>query len=242
MYADLHGKVAIVTGGSQGIGKAIALALAREGVRLALCARSENLLRQTVDEIETTTHTEVISMKANMAKLTDIRRFVNAVIKKFERIDVLVNSAGGAHIGGLFETSEENWEAHLQQKLLGYIRMSREVVPRMKKNGGGKIINIIGMAGREPDYRYMVPGAIDAALLNFTKSLSKELEQDNIRVTSVNPATTETPLTEATITSLSKLRKKSPEEIRHTITASFPNGKMIQPEEIARIVLFLASE
>ncbi|MGA2624633.1 MAG: SDR family oxidoreductase [Bacteroidota bacterium] len=242
LNTGLQNKVALITGGSRGIGKSIAMAFANEGVRLALCARDERLLKQAVDELQHATHADVIGVKANTTKLNDIRRFVDTAVKKFNRIDILVNNAAGAHIGGIFDTTDEDWEYHLQLKLLGYIRMAREVVPHMKKNNGGKIINIVGMAGKEPSPQYMVPGVTNAALLNFTKSLSRELESSHITVNSVNPGTTDTPMTVETFASLARILEKTPDEVRQAVAASFPGGRIAAADDIARLVTFLASD
>lgn len=242
MNTGLQGKVALVTGGSKGIGKAIAHHLASEGVRLAICSRDDRMLKQAADELQVATRADIVAVKANMTKLNDIHRFVEIAVKKFNRIDILVNNAGGAHIGGIFNTTDEEWEYHIQLKILGYIHMAREVIPHMKKSGGGRIINIVGMAAKEPNALYMVPGVTNAALMNFTKSLSKELEADHILVNTVNPATTDTPLTEKTITTLAQIFQKSREELQQEIAASSPRGRLATPDDIAKVVLFLASD
>lgn len=242
MNTGLQGKVALITGASKGIGKAIALALAEEGVRLALCARDERELKLATDEIQHHTKADILAIKANTTKLNDIRRFVSTTAKKFNRIDILINNAGGAHIGGIFQTTNEEWEYHIQFKLMGYIRTAREVIPHMKKNGGGKIINIIGTAGKEPNPLYMVPGVTNGALINFTKSLSKELESDNITVNGINPGTTDTPLTEETFKSLAGFLQKTPEEIRKSTSELSPRGRIASPEDIAKVVVFIASD
>lgn len=242
MNTGLAGKVAIITGGSKGIGKTIALSLAAEGVRLAICARDERDLKLAADEIQAETHADIIAIKANTTKLNDIRRFVDSVVRKFNRLDILINNAGGAHVGGIQNTTDEEWEYHLQLKLLGYIRMAREVIPHMRLNGGGKIINIVGIASKEPNVLFMVPGVTNAALLNFTKSLSKELEADRIHVNSINPGTTDTPLTEQTFRSLATIFQKTPEEVRQSAARSSMQGRIASPEDIARVALFLASD
>ncbi len=243
MTPGLQGKIIIVTGASRGIGKAVALRLAEEGARLALCARNEEALQVTVDEIQAHSKTDVMSMKANMTRVNDIHRFVNAAVKKFGRIDTLINNAGGASIGGISLTTDEQWEEHIQMKLLGYIRMAREVIPHMKiGNIGGKIINIIGTAGMEPAPHMMVPGVTDAGLLSFTKSLSKELEPDQITVNAVCPGTTETSLTVRTFEKMGEIFQKSPDDIRRTIEELSPKKRLATAEEIAGVVLFLCSD
>lgn len=242
MTTGLQGKVALVTGGSKGIGKAIAHHLAAEGVRLAICSRDERILKETADEIQVSTHADIIAVKANMTKLNDIRRFAETAMKQFNRIDILVNNAGGAHVGGIFQTEDEQWDYHIQLKLLGYIRMAREVIPHMKLSGSGKIINIVGMAAKEPTSLFMVPGVTNAALLNFTKTLSKELESEHILVNAVNPTTTETSLTEETVAAFARIFQKSPEEMRLEIAASSPQGRLATPEDVAKVAVFLASD
>lgn len=120
--------------------------------------------------------------------------------------------------------------------------MAREVIPHMKKNGSGKIINIIGTAGKEPNPLYIVPGVTNSALINFTKSLSKELEPDKIFVNSINPGTTDTPLTIETFNALAKILRKTPDEIRQSIVEHSPRGYVASPDDIAKVVVFIASD
>ncbi len=242
MHTGIQGKVILITGGSRGIGKAVALAMAEEGARIAICARDEHQLKQTADEIQIHTHADIVAIKANMTKTNDIRRFVDTSLKKFGHIDMLINNAGSVHIGGISATTDEDWEYHIQLKLLGYIRTAREVIPHMKTNGSGKIINIVGTAGKEPGPLYMVPGVTNAALLSFTKSLSKELEPFHILVNSVNPGTTDTPLTEETFHSLAEIFQKTPKEVRASASEFSPQGTIASPEDIAKVVLFFASD
>ena len=240
--SQLQGKVALITGASRGIGRAIAVRFAAEGVRLALCARDEEGLRRTAEELQTQSHADVLAVKANISRLNDIRRFVAVAMKKFKRIDILINNAGGAHIGGIRDTSDEAWEHHLQLKLLGYIRMAREVIPHMGSGGGGRIINVIGMAGKEPSAIMMVPGVTNAALISFTKSLSRELEPDHISVNAVHPGTTDTPLTDETFRSLAALLGKTSEELRLAAAQATGQGRIATGEDIAGVVAFLASD
>lgn len=242
MSTILQGKVAVITGGSKGIGKAIALALASEGARIAICGRDELALKQTRQELEEKLRADVVAVKANLVKANDIRRFVESVVKKFDWIDILVNNAGGASVGGISRVTDDDWENHLQVKLMGSIRMAREVIPIMRKAGGGRIINIAGIAGREPNPLLMIPGVVNAAILNFTKALAREVERDFIFVNAVNPGTTETGLTEEVFTALGELLEKVPDDIRQATAGAVPQGRLVRPEDIANAVVFLASD
>lgn len=242
MNTGLHGKVAIVTGASRGIGKAIAYALANEGARLMLCARGEEELKQVENEIKEKFHTETYTVKANISKSNDIKRVVAKTIAKYKRIDILVNNAGGSTIGGISQINDELIEDYFQVKLLGYIRAAREVIPYMQQQGGGKIINIIGVAGKEPSPLMMIPGITNSALLNFTKSLALEIAKDNITVNAVNPGFTETSSTEATLSSLAAIQGKTIAEIRQAMATENPFGRFARPDDIASAVIFLASE
>ncbi len=238
----LEGKVALITGGSRGIGRAVASAMAAQGARVGICARDEPLLQQAADEIRAASRADILAVKANMTRVNDIHRFVAAAVGKFGRIDILVNNAGGAHIGGIMQVSDEEMEYHLQLKLLGYVRAAREVIPHMRAAGGGRIVNVVGIAGKEPGPHFMMPGITNAALLNFTKSLSKELEPDRITVNSVNPGTTDTPLTEETFKALAALTQKPLDEVRLQAARSTMYGRIASPGEVASAVLFLASD
>jgi 3-oxoacyl-[acyl-carrier protein] reductase len=242
LTTGLQGKVVLITGASKGIGKAIALAMAAEGARLAICARDDRKLNLTAEEIQAQTKADIIAVKANITKLNDVRRFVEAAVKKFNRIDILVNNAGSAHVGGVLTTTDEDWEYQIQLKLLGYIRMTREVIPHLKAAGGGKVINIAGMASSEPNPLTMVAGVTSAGILNFTKALSKELEKDNILVNCINPSTTDTPQTHETFKQLGIILQKTPEEVLQSFLASMPHGRIVTADDVANVALFLASD
>lgn len=207
-----------------------------------LCARTEDQLIQVQNEIKDKFHTDVLIVKANISRLNDIKRVVSKTVSKFKRIDILVNNAGGAFVGGIFQMTDEELENHLYLKLIGYIRAAREVIPYMQQQVGGRIINIIGIAGKEPSPTMMMPGITNSALLNFTKSLALELAKDNITVNAVNPGSTDTLLTESILSSLAAIQGTSTDEIRQTITTANPFGRLARPEDVAAAVIFLASE
>lgn len=218
------------------------MGLAAEGARVAICGRDERVLEQARDEIVEATRAEVICVKANMTRVNDIRRFFSTAHKKFNRIDILVNNAGARQIGTIEDITDGQWEEQIELKMLGYIRAAREVIPYMRQNGGGRIVNIADIAGREPSPQNIAPTVINAALIAMTKTLSKSLERDRIVVNAVCPGATDTMLTTEEIASLAVRTQKSPEEIRQGMIESSPLGRLAAPDEIARVAVFLASE
>ena len=218
------------------------MALAAEGARVAICGRDERSLEQARDEIVEATRAEVICVKANMTRVNDIRRFINTAAKKFGRIDILINNAGAGQVGSIEEITDTQWEEQLELKLLGYIRTAREVIPFMRQNGGGRIVNIAGTAGQEPGPRTIVPAVINAGIITLTKALSKTFERDRIAVNAVSPGTTDTSLTTDMIASLAVRMQKSPDEVRQGMLDASPSGRIATPDDIARVAVFLASD
>src|ERR1700722_10880802 len=152
MDLKLSGKTALVTGASEGIGKGVALALAREGVDIAICARRQAPLEATAAEIRKTTNRKVIAIVADLTKPEDAEKFVTEAAKALGRIDILVNNAGSAPGGVLDIMNEEHWAAGLQLKFMGYVRCTKAVVPIMQKQGGGRVVNVIGNDGIKQSY------------------------------------------------------------------------------------------
>ena len=184
MELGLKGKVAVVTGGTEGIGRATALRLAQEGARLAICARRQEPLDRTAAEIRKL-GAEALAVAADMSKAADIERFVNAVIGRFGRIDILVNNAGTSARGKFLEVDDQAWSADLDLKVFGAIRCSRLAVPYMKKQGGGRIVNITISSAKQPGPESMPTSVSRAAGLALTKALSREFAADNILVNTV---------------------------------------------------------
>ena len=149
MDLGLKDKVAIVTGGSRGVGRGVALALARDGVKLCLTARRANLLDETAAEIPKESGVEVIPAPADMGDPDDIRRMVQTTVDHFGEIDILINNAASFSYGSMFELTDEDWLNHFNNKTFGYLRCMRKVVPHMRRQGWGRIINIAGGASRQ---------------------------------------------------------------------------------------------
>src|SRR5581483_9233742 len=180
-------KTALVTGASMGIGKGIALALAREGVDVAICARRKDLLEAAADEIRRATGRKVVAIPADLTKREDAEAFVTRAARELGRVDILVNNAGSAP-GGVLETLDDDaWMQGLQLKFMGYVRCLRAALPIMKAQGGGRVLNLIGNDGVKDSYWEIVPGACNAAGQNLTKALAGQYGKHDISFVAVNP-------------------------------------------------------
>src|SRR5258708_7754988 len=187
MDLKLKGKTALVTGGSEGIGKGIALLLAKEGVDVAICARRKEPLEATAKEIAKETGRNVVAIAADLRKDSDAKNFIKAAHKALGRIDIMVNNAGSAAGGVIEHLTEDDWEKGLQLKFMGYVRCLRYVLPIMVKQGGGRVVNLIGNDGVKPSYWEICPGAANAAGQNLTMSLAGQYGRDKISFVAVNP-------------------------------------------------------
>jgi 3-oxoacyl-[acyl-carrier protein] reductase len=187
MDLGLQEKVAIVTGSSDGIGYATALALAREGTRTVICGRREPLLAEARDRIARETGSELLAVPCDAQRLADVQRLVRETMAHFGAIHILVNNAGSVPSMQFIEVDDAHWHDMLEGKLLSYIRVTREVVPHMRKTACGRIINIAGGGGRQPTATGMAVGINNAAVINWTKSLSLQYAADGILVTAVAP-------------------------------------------------------
>lgn len=235
---DLHltDKVAIITGSSRGIGKAIATGLAGEGCRVTLCARDAEVLEQTAGELRAN-GASVLAVTADLTRPQDPSRVVEETIRNFDRIDILVNNVGGARTAGPFlDTSDTAWQDAVDLNVLAAVRLSRLVVPEMQKLGGGVIINISSIWGRETGGTAAY-NAAKAAEISLAKSLARELAPLNIRVNSVAPGSIFFPGG-----SWDRRLKADPEGITAFLKREIPSGRFGRPEEIADVVVFLCSE
>jgi len=242
MDLGLTGKVAIVTGASDGIGLITAQTLAREGSRVVICARREARLLEARDKIETATGAEILPIQCDVRRLEDVRGLVDETLRRFGAIHILVNNAGSVPAVDFSHVSDEQWYDHLERKLLGFLRVTREVVPHMQKNGGGRIINVAGTAGWEPKSAAMAVGMNNAAVINWTKSMSLQYAGDGILVNTVAPGSIDTPRQLGNRQREAEVAGKSVEEIRQAKVKDIPLGRLGRPEEVANLIVFLASE
>jgi 3-oxoacyl-[acyl-carrier protein] reductase len=244
MELGLKGKVAIVTGSSKGIGKAIAWSLAAEGSEVVLCARDKKELDQAAAEIAKE-GIKPLTVSVDLMQPSGARQVIQQTMERFGRVDILVNNLGGPlHFSSFMELSDDDWKAELELDLMTAVRMSREVVPLMKRQGGGRIINIASTSGVEMDTKFPDYRVAKTALIALGKYLSVELAPDNILVNTVCPGAVWTPSWEYEATVLSKKEnlpvEKILEKLKKETDASIPLG-IGRPEEVARVVTFLAS-
>ena len=236
MDLGLTGKVAIITGSSRGLGLASARALAAEGCAVTICARHEARLRQAAEEIRAVaSHDRVLSVVADVSRLEDVEKVVADTVARFGGIDVLVNNVGLGRGGGLAQTSDGDWQEAFDQTLLPAVRASRLAVPHMQQRGGGAIVIIASIFGREAGGR-MTYNAVKAAEISLAKSLAQELASSNIRVNSVSPGSI---LFEGG--SWWKRQQENPEAIAEFVRRELPFGRFGRPEEVGDVVAFLAS-
>lgn len=236
MDLDLKNKVAIVTGSSKGLGLASAKALAAEGCKVCICARGEAALAQAAAELRTVAASDaVLAVQADLASAAGADTIVNATVKEFGAIDILVNNVGAAKGAGIVETPDEVWQEALDQTLYPAIRMSRLVVPHMKKRGSGSIVMIASIWGRESGGR-MTYNAVKAAEISLAKSMAQQLAKDGIRVNSVAPGSILFPGG-----SWAARQQADPAGIAEFMRLELPFGRFGRAEEVGAVVAFLAS-
>lgn len=241
MDLGLGGKVVAVTGGSRGIGRAVAEAFAREGAQVAICARRIEDLQRASKEIRAATQRSVLAIPADTGDRGQIDFFVERVAGELGGLDVLVNNAGATSFGFFDEITDEQWEADLRVKFLGYVRCARSALPHLRARGGGRIINIAGNAGRQPLPYHLPGGAANAAILNFTKALSLQVERDGIVVLALAPGPVLTERLERQVASQTRAGLLSSVDPMRAFQGRLPFGRAATVDEIAGWAVFLAS-
>jgi 3-oxoacyl-[acyl-carrier protein] reductase len=241
MELQLRGKTALVTGGSEGIGKGIALELAREGVDVAICARRKEPLEAAAKEISGQTGRKIVSVTADLTKDEDAKTFIEKAHAALGRVDIMVNNAGSAPGGVIEHLSEADWAQALQLKFMGYVRCLRYVLPIMVKQGSGRVVNLIGNDGVKPSYWEIAPGAANAAGQNLTLSLAGQYGKHNISFCAVNPGPVRTERWAGLVSAMSRDMKLSYEEADKLAPSSIPMGRIAEVDEVAKLVVMLAS-
>ena len=233
----LSDKIAIVTGSSQGLGLASAHALVAEGCRVCLCARgADRLMKATAElQVQAGNSERVLVVQADLSTAAGIETVLDRTAQTFGGLDILVNNVGRAGGGDLLETSDADWQEALENTLYPAIRASRLAVPHMRRRGGGVIIIIASIYGRESGGR-MTYNAVKAAEISLAKSLAQQLAPDNIRVNSVAPGSILFP-----DGSWHRRQQADPDGIAEFVRRELPFGRFGRPDEVAAVVAFLAS-
>jgi len=237
----LHGKIALVTGASRGIGQSIAERFSEEGARVAMCARSDKELDAVAREIDPSLE-RVIWFRADARKSGEIERAVHETAKRWGKITILVNNAGASGLTPLDGGSEEDWERILDVNLTGTWRFSRAALPHMKKGEHGRIINISSVLGK-----FGVPGygaycASKAGVLGLTRALAMELAERGITVNAICPGWVETEMAREGIARQAKALGVTAEEFRKRAMERVPLGRMLEPREVAEMAVYLACD
>ena len=241
MDLQLRGKVAVVTGGSLGIGRAVADALAAEGVKVAIVARRQSQLDEVAREIMATTGGEVLAVAADVSDTRQVSEMMDKVAEHFGRIDILVN--GAAHPGGLVRSELEHADPEglledINIKVVGYLRCAKAAAAHMKRNGFGRIINIGGLTGRGSK---QLSGMRNVAICHMTKTLSDQLGPSGITVNVIHPGVVETPHIHELYEKEAIKQGLTVAEVEANYCKITPIRRVLQPPEIADVVLFLAS-
>jgi len=234
MNLELKEKVVVVTGASRGIGKAITFGFAEEGVRLSICGRDSENLENVVNELKTH-NIEIFSKPTDVTDANQVHAFMTQTLERFGKIDVVVNNVGGSRWTPLNEITDDEWHEILDLNLVSATRINRHAIPVMQKQGGGVLLMITSIYGREGG-GHITYNAAKAAEISMTKSLAKELAADNIRVNSIAPGSILFPGG-----GWDRRIKADPEKMKAFVESEMPLGRFGKPEEIANVAVFLAS-
>lgn len=243
MELNLNGRVALVTGGSQGIGREIALALAAEGADVAICARRADRLDQTAADL-TALGRRVVAVPADVATADGPGAVLAAVREDLGAVDILVNNAGKGHAQALAELSDDDWHASLELNLMSAVRFARECVPAMREQGWGRIVNIASRVGREPDPYFAAYGASKAALINFSKSLANAYSGDGVLTNCIVPGLIRSEAVEEAARSSATATGKTVDEVYAATLRKrpIPAGRLGEPDDVAGLVALLCSD
>ena len=243
MKLGLNGKNVIITGGSAGIGYACAKGFIAEGSNILLVGRDKEKLDKASALLqENAQGNQIFTISQDLTDAIAAKRIAEKAISKLGKIDILINNAGSARAGSFWKMTDQDFIDAWNLKLLGYIRMIREVGAHMKDQGHGRILNIIGTGGKTPSPTFLPGGTANAALLNFTKGISKELAESGVRINSISPGVTATDRAEMLAKQRAEAKGTTFEEQIAIDTASNPLGRMVEPEEIASMALLLVSD
>lgn len=241
MNLDLHGKVAIVCAASKGLGRATAFALAREGAAVAICARTESDLLETAADIRAETGVGVLPVVADVSRPADAQRLVDQTAADLGAIDILVNNTGGPKSAFFTALSDADWDEAIQSVLMSVVRLSRAVIPHMRRRGGGRILNITSISAKQPVEGLVLSNALRAAVTGLARTLANEVAAENILVNCVAPGYTRTDRVVELADAAAAREGITADAVQARTISKIPMQRMATPEEFADVVAFLAS-
>lgn len=241
MQCSLTNRVALITGGSKGIGYAMAHRLGEAGARLVICARDPVHLNQARDALASK-GIDVLSVVADVSVPQDIETLVEKAFGHYGRMDILINNAVSSSQNTFDALSDEEWRHHIDVKLMGYIRCARAVLPHMKAQSWGRIVNVAGMTARDVSAFRITNGVVNAGVTNFTKHLAEQVGPFGVTVNAIHPGYTWTPRLEAALANWAKLEGTSTQHVETLRLQEIPIGRFIQPDDLANLAVFLSSD
>jgi NAD(P)-dependent dehydrogenase (short-subunit alcohol dehydrogenase family) len=241
MDLQLSGKKAIVTGGSKGIGRETTRILAEEGCDVAITARDKTRLEEVAKKIAADTGRTILPLAGDMSDPSDVQRCMSAAIEQLGGIDILVTCAGSSPGGLLEELTEEQWQASLSLKFMGYVRTCSAILPHMRERGSGSVVLVVGNDGMKSSYWELTAGAANAADNNFAVAMAEQYGRYGVRVNTVNPGPVNTDRWDGLEKRFAQDRNVEQSEARDIVLRTLPLGRICEPAEIAGVVAFLAS-
>lgn len=242
MDLGLNGKVALVTAASQGIGRATVDAFAREGARLAICARDAEALERAAAEVRARFDVEVHPIACDLTQPDEISAMVERVLALCGTVHVLVNNAGGPPAGTVDQVSDAQWQRAFEITLMSAVRTTRAVLPHMRRQRWGRIVNVSSYSVKQPIPDILLSNSLRLAVAGWAKTLAGEVAADNVLVNTVAPGWTRTARVTQMLAARAAGRAVEPAEIEAQIVRNVPAGRLGEPEEIADVIVFLGSE
>lgn len=242
MDLGLRDKIAVIGGASKGIGKATALGFAREGAKVAICAREPNLLQETAEEIRRETRAEVLALPGDLSQAAATEQLIDQTVERFGTVHVLVANTGGPPLGGFEQMSDTDWENAFALNFLSTVRLVRKVLPYMEKQQWGRIVSVMSMSVKEPIDGLILSNGVRPAVVGMAKTLSREIGKHNITINTVLPGRILTDRLRSGITARAQKTGKAFEEALRDSASDVPLRRIGDPQEMANVIVFLASE
>lgn len=242
MDLGLKGRVALVAAASKGLGRAVAFELAAEGAKVAICAREPKGLEATAAEIRSATGAEVVGVAADVSKVADVERLVEATLARFGQVDILVNNSGGPKPGTFDTLDAAAWQSAAEITLFSAVELTRRLLPGMKQRRWGRILNITSITVKQPIGNLMLSNSLRAAVTGWARSLANEVAADGVTVNNLLPGYTRTDRVEELAHLAVEREGITAEQYYDRLRRDIPMARIAEPREFAALAAFLASE